>query len=975
MRGHRGSSRLALVAVLGVAASLPFLVGQGCVGNGIEQVDGGLYQETQSGNVAPTFRFTAPVGTVNAEIGDTVNLSWTDNDPDNNALISILFDPDTITNNGNEVPIVTGLSEDDSTNTLSVNTGNFALTTGSYRIIARISDGINPEVMVAATGQLELSAPGLNPGNVSPTVVVTQPVYTLSASEGSTVRITYCGNDRDGGEGGIVADVLILLDEDNDPLNDIWTLYDPSTPEAATAVAEICADTNNLPLDVGGAVILGCAKDPKCVVPANGTNFDLVVNTTRIPQTPDGEPYRVRVSMWDHTNPPVHGYASGTVSLAALASGVVDLHDIGRSTSGARLLGFDEGARCGYTGTTLGDFDGDTADDFILVSRWGRPLERGSVGSAHLIYGTPGQRFGGDISVNGWGNQYRGCEFGMGRGIGGWWAQEFTSIVDILPYIPPVTNGIESVSFVKDLTGDGRPEILFGTSYVELLYDWRPDSECDAGECANDGYPNMLGPGEGTSLDNWFREGPGCTNDGDLERATPINQGYVFYVNSSNPDGQSPPLENVMIDLTLVGQHIAPGVTIANEEFLAFSSENSPRGARFRGGYYFSSLDNLRPGFRPNTRFGKTVSSIPDMSNGDVHPQRDGEDEVLISAPLEENERGMVVMVFGQDYTFFRSNPLTWQSIPHMINCRARMFPVDRQILGQAPGDQLGYASSAGDYNLDGHVDILAGAPGASRNGTDGIGVLYIIYGRVSFGNTDLSIHNPPRMEIHGTTKDDHFGKTQTLIGDVNNDGYPDVAFSSELADGPGGMDSGMVGIAFGGRPFTGEKIFTVNQVGTPQLPGCVFYGSQRGGYAGHSIANIGDFNSDGFDDLLIAAPNEVRVVGGQTRRGVAYLVFGGPHLANSPTRNFFMLDQVGTAELPGIVFISPYTQASADEATIDWVGGIGDVDGDGFKDIMLGVSEADFVNPLEPSQRRVDAGEAYLIYGNNSGSNTIGMN
>ena len=85
-----------------------------------------------------------------------------------------------------------------------------------------------------------------------------------------------------------------------------------------------------------------------------------------------------------------------------------------------------------------------------------------------------------------------------------------------------------------------------------------------------------------------------------------------------------------------------------------------------------------------------------------------------------------------------------------------------------------------------------------------------------------------------------------------------------------------------------------------------------------------------------------------------------------------FNLSQVGTPDLPGIVFVSPYAKGSAEEAPIDWANAVGDINGDGFGDIQLGVSEADYVNPLEPSQRRNKSGEMYLIYGSNAGSNTI---
>jgi hypothetical protein len=1001
----------------------PLLIGQGCpsVGefagpNGIKPVfpgdddgeDPGAGQPLPgTDNTSPAFEFTKPLTTIVRDVGDRVIISWTDEDPDDNAVITLMVDPDTIFGNGNEILIEPSISEDGDRleDFYELDTRAKNLPPAEYRIIAKINDGVNPEEIVVAQGILDLYPAGLVPGNLSPTIVALEPSRNLAVGHEESFPIEWCASDPDDGENNIIPDIVVLLDLDSNPQNDL----NLNSLVAEEELAEICLtlespESEPYPVIVGDEVrayVLGCAKDEvdgimgECAGPdATPTLFGedglYTVDVREIPQRENGEPYHVRTTAWDHTNPPVHSYALGQITVAALASGstgMVDLADVGRGVSGTRFIGFDGGSHAGSSTLSLGDFDEDGADDFIIAARWGQPYNRGNVGSAYLVYGSPGEKLGSEISLNSIGLDYRGCVFAMRE--------------------TPETDGITTMSTIQDMTGDGRREILFGLPSVESLFDYWDDDPADTDDfCYDDLMPNPLSNGadnddlsgfdggdyrypfgfverEGLLEDNTI-----CSNDGDLTRQTPITQGYVILVSSDNN------LEGTVIELGFVGQ-LDPG-TIMVDEGTIFSGGSSPTGARFRGGWYdvLDFTQTVRPNaIIPDNRFGETIAPLPDLTNGGFAAGRDDFEELLISSPYGFEGRGLVHVIWGQNYTAFNSGEV--KSLPRMSGGRGRIFPAMIWIYGASTGDHLGYAGPAGDFNLDGNQDILCGAPGADRDGLVDAGIVYVVFGRLDMGDMvlisdwsqyyedfDLDDYgideedfeylpsmNPPRLEIRGTISGQQFGGMQKMVGDLNQDNLPDVAFASQYAggDGPGGAESGFIGVVFGGRRLTGENFLTVDQVGTPQLPGVRIYGRQAGGHAGAVLDNAGDFNGDGTDDLLLVAPDEIRYVNGLERQGVAYVIFGGPHLTNQS----ITLSQIGDT-VPGIVFVTPYVKGTADEAPIEWAGSAGDVNGDGFDDLLIGIEQADFVNPLQPSLRRVNAGECYLIYGNNTGTNAI---
>ena len=123
---------------------------------------------------------------------------------------------------------------------------------------------------------------------------------------------------------------------------------------------------------------------------------------------------------------------------------------------------------------------------------------------------------------------------------------------------------------------------------------------------------------------------------------------------------------------------------------------------------------------------------------------------------------------------------------------------------------------------------------------------------------------------------------------------------------------------------------------------------------SGFSVSSAGDVNGDGFDDLIVGAPG-AESAGGADYEGESYVVFGKASWAGTPSLDLATLDGTNGFRLIGI---DEYDRSGFS------VSSAGDVNGDGFADLIVGA-------PMPRRRWRYDAGESYVVFGKASWAGT----
>lgn len=316
--------------------------------------------------------------------------------------------------------------------------------------------------------------------------------------------------------------------------------------------------------------------------------------------------------------------------------------------------------------------------------------------------------------------------------------------------------------------------------------------------------------------------------------------------------------------------------------------------------------------------FGETFGSsiIGDINN-------DGFDDMIFTAPGHNSNNGIAYVVFGA------ASAITTDL--SSLN-GSNGFTVTTDLIGTKLGAG---ASGAGDFNGDGITDFMVGAPEVVNSDGFIVGTTYLIYGSAnSFPATiNVSSLNGSNGFKIGAPETDTFypndfrsGTTLANAGDMNDDGFDDIAIGAPGGGGRNFPNRGTIYVLYGSNTISTDSITLDSNPSSSMGVNVRIVAQSITNLGSVQPRAVGDLNGDDFDDLIVGSP-----VFGNFSADAAYVIYGG----TSPSGGIVDLQNINgfttSTNTLGYAFEAGFTSGIG--TTVD---GIGDFNGDGLNDIIM---------------------------------------
>ncbi len=352
--------------------------------------------------------------------------------------------------------------------------------------------------------------------------------------------------------------------------------------------------------------------------------------------------------------------------------------------------------------------------------------------------------------------------------------------------------------------------------------------------------------------------------------------------------------------------------------------------------------------------YGSNVEMGASVSSGDFN--NDGIDDLAVGSPSDNSNTGTVYIYYGTSSGFpsdpdttitgeatgnsfgnaisgtgdanndgyndlivgaWRNNASAGKAYLYLGSSSGIQASPSQSVVGEGNGNRLGYSVSfAGDANNDGYDDIIVGAYAYGTN----LGRVYVYMGNSS------GMATTPNRTLSGEAINNAFGYAINSAGDTNNDGYDDIVIG-----------------AYQYSSSTGRTyIYNGSGSGISASPSQTLTGQTVSSEFGGAVAGVGDTNNDGYDDIVVGAQFD------NSSDGLAYVFLGSASgIESSPN--------------------STLSSGNSDNYFGSSVSGAGDINNDGYDDILVGQENYFDVQSY--------TGRAFLYYGGDSGvSNTIAI-